>query len=130
MASYKRYYGIRFPFTDDRDDGSFVDSNNGLVEEVSSEILHVLLTVRGTKLRDPDFGTDLIRYIFEFNDESLWGDIESDIKGTISRYVKNTEIESISVFRDEANDHTADIAIKFSIYNGGEKKSYELAAKV
>ena len=52
-------YGIKYPFTSDNDEGYLLDLNETLADGVKSQVLHVIFTPKGQKLRDPDFGTDL-----------------------------------------------------------------------
>ena len=68
----KQYYGIKFPFTDRNMEGFFVDLNSTIQDKVASEIAHVILTPKGTRLRRPEFGTDLLKYVFEPNDDMSW----------------------------------------------------------
>ena len=57
-------YGIKYPFTNDNDDGTYIDLNKTFSDGIQSQVLHVIFTPKGQKLRDPDFGTDLIKYLF------------------------------------------------------------------
>ena len=97
----KQYYGIKFPFTISKQDGFFVDLNSDLKDKVASEIAHVILTQKGTRLKMPDFGTDLIKYIFEPSDTLEWNTVESEIRRAVGQYVSNATIQSVEVKRDE-----------------------------
>ena len=101
MGITKTYYGIKFPFTILNDRNVFIDLNNDLHEKVASEIAHVILTPKKTRLRMPDFGTDLIRFIFSPNDEISWTDIESEIYDSVNKYVPNASINKVDVYKNE-----------------------------
>ena len=64
MAGIKQYYGIKFPFTSNNLDGFFLDMNERVEDKIASEILHVILTPKRSRIRKPDFGTDLAKFIF------------------------------------------------------------------
>ena len=50
MANRKQYYGIKYPFTANNLDGFFLDLNEEPVDKVASEILHVILTPKRSRI--------------------------------------------------------------------------------
>ena len=68
----KQYQGIKFPFTANNLNGFFLDLNTDIDSKLASEIAHVLLTPKRSRIRKPDFGTDIIKYVFENNEEDSW----------------------------------------------------------
>ena len=74
----KQYYGIKFPFTSNNLDGFFLDLNEEVRDKVASELLHVILTPKRSRIRKPDFGTNLIKFVFNENDEMSWEEIKSE----------------------------------------------------
>ena len=76
----KQFFGIKYPFQNETEGECFMDLNASFKEKVKSEILHVIFTPKGQRYRNPDFGTDLIKYLFEPNDEEVWSKIKSEIK--------------------------------------------------
>ena len=56
-------YGINFPFRDSYN-GKFLDLSDTEREEIRSNLIHLLLTRKGTRYYLPDFGTRLYEYIF------------------------------------------------------------------
>lgn len=93
----KQYYGIKYPFTNNNYDGHFIDLNTDIDGSVASEIAHVILTRKGTRIRKPEFGTKLINYIFDPNDELTWENIQDEIKTEVGRYVPNAVINDVAV---------------------------------
>ena len=64
----KQKYGIKYPFTTYNNEMVFMDLNDTFAEGIKSKVLHVIFTPKGSKLRDPEFGTNLVQFIFS-NDE-------------------------------------------------------------
>lgn len=93
----KQYFDIKYPFTDGGTQRYVFDVNETQKERVASEILHVIFTPKGQRLRSPLFGTDLIKYIFEPNDSMTWSSIMNEIKETVSRWVRGVTINKIDV---------------------------------
>ena len=126
----KQYYGIKFPFTISKQDGFFVDLNSDLKDKVASEIAHVILTQRGTRLKMPDFGTDLIKYIFEPSDTLEWNTVESEIRRAVGQYVSNATIQSVEVKRDESEDHSIYLDIMYAIKKGNKEENNRAVIKL
>lgn len=113
-----KHYGIRYPFTTQDDENYFLDVNHDLKEKVKSDLMHVIFTPKGQKLRDPEFGTDLIKYIFAPNEGETWGSIKSDIAEVIKKYVRGVTLNDISVLQSEGGIHEVFVRIDYSISNG------------
>ena len=126
----KQYYGIKFPFTISKQDGFFVDLNSDLKDKVASEIAHVILTQKGTRLKMPDFGTDLIKYIFEPSDTLEWNTVESEIRRAVGQYVSNATIQSVEVKRDESEDHSVYLDIMYAIKKGNKEENNRAVIKL
>ena len=125
MGVIDKHYGIKFPFTIRNNDNVFLDLNNNLHEKVASEIAHVILTPKKTRLRMPDFGTDLIKYIFSPNDNLFWGDIETEIRTTVNKYVPDGVLEKVEVYQNNDDDNTILLSVNFGVKKGNTKKKIE-----
>ena len=130
MGVINKHYGIKFPFTIRNNDNVFLDLNNNLHEKVASEIAHVILTPKKTRLRMPDFGTDLIRYIFSPNDELSWGDIESEIRGAVNKYVPEGVLEKVEVFQSEDDDNIILLSVNFGVKKGNTIENNRMVIKL
>ena len=95
MANGKTY-GLTFPFVDSFD-GKYLDLTDFPAEEVRSNLIHLLLTRKGSRYFLPDFGTRLYEYIFNPLDGLSFGDIESDIRVACEKYLPNLLLKSIKV---------------------------------
>ena len=100
MAVYQKY-GIKYPFTYNNEENIYLDVNNNVVDGVKSQVLHVLFTPKGQKLRDPEFGTNLIKYIFSHEDDSTLSGIKSEISEQIKKYVPSVDFRDIKIYKDE-----------------------------
>jgi phage baseplate assembly protein W len=95
MANGKTY-GITFPFRNSFD-GKYLDLTDFANEEVRTDLVHLLLTRKGTRYFMPDFGTRLLEYIFEPMDGPTFQSIEAEIRDTVKRYIPNLQITNISI---------------------------------
>jgi phage baseplate assembly protein W len=69
----------------------------------SSDLLLLLLTQKGERYYEPDYGTDLLKYIFEPNDNLTATDVEQDIKKTVSLYIPALKITNVT-FNQNTDD--------------------------
>jgi phage baseplate assembly protein W len=123
-------YGIKYPFTTDNDDGTYIDLNKTFADGIQSQVLHVIFTPKGQKLRDPEFGTDLIKYIFSPKDSFTFGDIKNEISSQISKYVPSVEFREISVYNDENDEHGIVVIVEYGVKNGNKTEVTKVAVKL
>jgi len=97
-----RTYGIDYPFRDSTT-GDFVQMTETSEREIRADLIHLILTRKGSRYYLPDFGTRLYEFIFEPNDQATWDLIESEIRDAIKNYIPNLDINSITVMSADDN---------------------------
>lgn len=130
MSIVKQYYGIKYPFTINNESGLFIDLNETKDDDILSQILHVIMTRKNTRIKMPDFGTDLIKYIFELNDESTWSNIKSEIIESVSKYVPGVILKDIRVLRDDSEDSKILVDIEYNVKRGVSEESNRVVVKL
>ena len=125
MAKIQKY-GIKFPFGIVSEEKTLLDLNLSKAEQIKSQLMHVLFTQKGQRLRSADFGTNLLQYIFNPNDSQTWGDVKFELKECIKKWIPDCNLEDIEIYEnDEGRGLVA--AMKYSVTetNGGTT-TYEL----
>ena len=89
-------YGISFPFVDSFT-GRYLDVTNSTEAEIRANLVHLLLTRKGSRYFLHDFGSRLYEYIFEPLDGPTFSDIESEIQDSIRTYMPNLQVTNITV---------------------------------
>lgn len=128
MAKIQKY-GIKFPITILSDEKSLFDTNVLQSDSVLSELMHILFTPKGQRLRDPEFGTNLIQFIYNPNDIQTWDDVVSEVKNTVVRYLKNCKINDIEIYEGEGGNGLY-IRFSYSVWDGGKVRNYNAVAKI
>jgi phage baseplate assembly protein W len=89
---------------------------------MKSEMLHIIFTPKGQRYRKPEFGTDLIKYLFEPNDSDTWASIKTEIRTQVSKYLPNISFKDINIYTDEENRNMLYADITYGVLKG----SYEI----
>lgn len=112
-----KYINIRYPFQDSTK-GFFVELNQTTKDAVKSDLLHLLLTNKGSRYYLPEFGTNLRRYIFQPNDSPTHNEIISEIQVAVDTYIPGLKINDISVTIDPNDENISIVNVRFSIGQG------------
>jgi phage baseplate assembly protein W len=89
-------YGINFPFRDSQK-GDYLELTELESQEVRADLIHLLLTRKGSRYYLPTFGTRLYEYIFEPFDGLTFSAIESDIREAVSNFMPNLILTNVSI---------------------------------
>ena len=89
-------YGINFPFRDSYK-GNYLSLSQDTDEEVRSNLIHLLLTRKGTRYYLPNFGTRLYEYLFEPMDGPTFSDLEAEIRDSVSEYIPGITVTKIDI---------------------------------
>lgn len=125
-------YNIRYPLTDDNTTNTYFQMTRVTKDAFSSDLLLLLLTQKGERYYQPDYGTNLLKHIFEPNDNLTATEVEKDIKQTVSLYIPALTITSITFnwnIDDEGHpisDHQLNVVIKFTYSEDAFSESGEL----
>lgn len=126
----KQFYGIKYPFSDDSRDLTFFDLNESYEDGIRSMLLHIILTPKGQRLRKPEFGTDLIKFIFEPNDDSVWANIKEEIRKQVSFYLPEVTFDNINIIKDSNNENSIFIEVSYSVEHNGIKTKNKTLVKL
>lgn len=108
------YINIDFPFKNSPK-GFFLNLNDNDQKAIKADLLHLLLTRKGQRLYNPDFGTDILKYIFEPNDALTWDDITQEVKAAVKKYLPRLTVNSITVTPSEDSEYAATIRLDYTI---------------
>lgn len=113
MANGK-YINIRYPFQDS-EVGFFLALNNTDSDAIKSDLMHLILTRKGQRLYNPDFGTDLLKFIFEPEDSTSLNQIKEDISTVVKKFLPKLNVTQVSVTQSPDSDYAAVVRIDYTI---------------
>ena len=88
-------------------------------EQAKSNIKNLLLTKRGERVMQPNFGSGLQELLFDFNDDLLSSKIEETITMALENWLPYIVVQQINVNQsnDNKDKNTVGITISFNIRN-------------
>ena len=112
--------GVNLPFTRDNKTGWF-DQSFTTLDAAKSNLRNLLLTMKGERLMQPNFGTDLMKLVFEQDDGTLVDRIRETIIDAVEFWLPYLNLNTIevndSVETDDMNFNRFNIKLVFSIKN-------------
>ncbi|MBQ2177074.1 MAG: GPW/gp25 family protein [Alphaproteobacteria bacterium] len=97
----RQHYGIKFPSTATSFENTYVDLCQNPMDGIKSQLMHLIFTPVGQRLRKPTFGSKLIQFIFNPNDSQTWDDVVTEIRDMISKNIPNCSLKDISIYENE-----------------------------
>ena len=91
--------GLQLPLGTHQD-GVFKQTQT-LLEQTKSNIKNLLLTVKGERLGNPLFGSDLMKAVFQQIDTDTEDQIEEAIRSAISEFLPHVIVKSIEFSTDK-----------------------------
>ena len=107
-------YVIKFLFNIVSDYKTLLDLNITKADRVRSQLMHLIFTQKGQRLRLPDFGTNLLQFIFNPNDLQTWDDVQYEIKEGVKKWVPDCELNNITIYETD-NGRGLIAELKYSV---------------
>ncbi len=126
----KQYFGIAYPFTSDGFQNFYVDANEDTKGMVRSELMHIVFTPKGQRIRNPEFGTDLIKFIFEPSDDTTWEAVKNEVSDSVKRWATNIVINDIQVVKNEEDESEIYVKIDYSVSEGNKITNDKIVVQV
>ena len=108
-------FGLTFPLTYNNQLGGFFPTSKTLREQVSSNIKNLLLTSKGERVGQPEFGTDVTSILFEPITPDIGDRLEASITDGISQWLPYVTIQNIFVSTPDDQPNSIFISIEFSV---------------
>ena len=109
-----QHYGIKFPIHIVSEERKCLDLNLTKAQMIKSQLMHVLFTPLGQRIRQPNFGTNLIQFLFNPNENETFSDVMSTLKQTIKKWVPDCALESIEMIETD-NGFGLNAIIRYSV---------------
>ena len=126
----KQYFGIKYPFLRDDFQKFYVDANGSTADKARSQLMHVVFTPKGQRLRSPEFGTDLIKYIFDPNEGTTWEAVKNEVSESVRRWINNVTLNNIQVVKNEEDESEIFVRLDYSVSEGNKITNDSIVVQV
>ena len=116
----KQYFGIKYPFRNEGVQHFYLDANESISEKVKSQLIHIVFTPKGQRIRNPEFGTDLIKFIFSPSDDMTWEAVKTEVTESVTRWANNITLKNIEVVKNEEDEHEIYVRLDYSVTEGNK----------
>ena len=116
----KQYFGIKYPFTSEEFQNFYIDANASLKDKVRSQLMHIVFTPKLQKIRQPNFGTDLIKFIFEPNDSVTWESVKNEVTDSVKRWASNISVNDIQIVKNQENEAEIYVRLDYRVSEGNK----------
>tara|TARA_X000001036_G_scaffold439955_1_gene493308 strand:- start:1517 stop:1942 length:426 start_codon:yes stop_codon:yes gene_type:complete len=106
--------GVALPM-DYSDEGGFFPGTQTALTQTSSNIKNLLLTNKGERVGQPDFGCGLLKVLFEPMSDSLIDNLQNTIIEAMNKWLPHVLVNKLEVLPDEVNENMLIINIEFSL---------------
>lgn len=118
--SKKQYFGIKYPFRNEGVQHFYLDANESVSDKVKSQLIHIVFTPKGQRIRLPEFGTDLIKFIFSPSDGMTWEAVKAEVTESVTRWANNITLRNIEVVKNEEDEHEIYVRLDYSVTEGNK----------
>ena len=119
MAKVQQF-GIKYPFLSEGFEHYYVDTNSSLKDKVRSQLMHIVFTPKNPRVRLPQFGTDLIKFIFEPNESITWEAVKNEVSDSVKRWASNIILNDIQVVKNEEDESEIYVRLDYSVSEGNK----------
>ena len=105
--------GLKLPFN--RGNSGLFPQTETTLEQAGSNIKNLLLTAKGERVMQPEFGSRLRELLFEQQTEDLDQRIKEEIQESISFWLPYIVISSVDIIQDETNPNQTKVDLDFSL---------------
>ena len=92
----------------------FFNQTKTTLQQAQHNIKNLLLTIKGERLGNPTFGSDLMKVVFEQQDQLLESKIEEAIRASMDEWLSYITLKEIKVIPG-TNENEVIVDLKFTI---------------
>ena len=100
-----------------RGTGGYFETSETVLEQVKSNFINLILTVPGERFNNPEFGCNIHRLVFDFNNNEFSVSVRQSVDEAVERWMPYLELAEF-VFQpsnDDKNNYRAEMYVKYRL---------------
>jgi len=106
------YVGVEFPL--DFSNEGFLRKTKNVRQQVKSNIRNLLLTSKGERVFQPNFGSDLKNILFEQITPQSLSNVEDSIRQSLSTWLPYVRVANLVVVQDDKRPNQVGVSLEYS----------------
>lgn len=100
-----------------RANGGYFEQSTTLLEQVKSNFINLVLTIKGERPNNPEFGCDIHGLIFNFNNDDITSQAREAIDNAVQQWMPYITLEDFAVETTDGDRdrHTAKLYIRYRL---------------
>ncbi len=107
-------FGLKFPLEYNSEKGGFFPTTKRLKEQSASNLKNLLLTHKGERVAQPEFGSELPNILFEPLNEDTSSAIESAVNEAVSQWLPHITIQNVFVSTSD-DSNSISLQVEFTV---------------
>ena len=107
-------FGLKFPLEYHSEKGGFFPTTKRLKEQSASNLKNLLLTHKGERVAQPEFGSELPNILFEPLTEDTSSAIESAVNEAVSQWLPHITIQNVFVSTSD-DSNSISLQVEFTV---------------
>jgi phage baseplate assembly protein W len=92
--------------------------------------MHIVFTPKGQRIRLPEFGTDLIKFIFDPNEGVTWEAVKNEVSESVRRWSNDITLNNIQVVKNEEDESEIYVRLDYSVTEGNKITNDSIVVQV
>ena len=92
--------------------------------------MHIVFTPKGQRVRLPEFGTDLIKFIFDPNEYTTWESVKNEVSESVNRWTSNIKLNDIQIVKNENDESEIYVRLDYSVSEGNKITNDSIVVQV
>lgn len=126
----KQFFNIKYPFRNEGIQHFYLDANETVMDKARSTLMHIVFTPKGQRIRLPEYGTDLIKHIFDQNDGVTWEAVKAEVAESVNRWAPYITIKDINVVKNENDDSQIFVRLDYNVKEGNKVTTDSIVVQV
>jgi len=100
-----------------RGSGGYFQTSETVLEQVKSNFINLILTIPGERFNNPEFGCNIHRLVFDFNNSDFSVNARQSVEDAVARWMPYLNLEEF-VFQptdDDISNHRAQMYVKYRL---------------
>ena len=101
----------------ERGSGGYFQTSETVLEQVKSNFINLILTIPGERFNNPEFGCNIHRLVFDFNNSDFSVNARQSVEDAVARWMPYLNLEEFAFqpTDDDISNHRAQMYVKYRL---------------